>query len=96
VCLAVCLAVGIAVGQRSHQRLRRATVHRRRQVRPLRRALPTCPLAPSLVSVVLSGVRRYVGSWQDGKMHGQGTYAYADGDKYEGEVSEPLWWPFGP
>jgi hypothetical protein len=44
VCLAVCLAVGIAVGQRSHQRLRRATVHRRRQVRPLRRALPTCPL----------------------------------------------------
>ena len=29
--------------------------------------------------------RRYIGNWVDGKMHGQGTYVYADGDKYEGE-----------
>ncbi len=29
--------------------------------------------------------RRYVGQWLDGKMHGHGTYSYADGDKYEGE-----------
>ena len=28
---------------------------------------------------------RYIGNWLDGKMHGQGTYIYGDGDKYEGE-----------
>jgi len=28
---------------------------------------------------------RYVGEWEDGKKHGQGTYTYPDGGKYEGE-----------
>jgi hypothetical protein len=27
----------------------------------------------------------YVGEWKDGKLHGQGTYTFADGNKYVGE-----------
>ena len=28
---------------------------------------------------------KYIGEWQDGKLHGQGTYTWADGDNYVGE-----------
>ena len=28
---------------------------------------------------------KYVGSWQAGKMHGQGRCLYASGDQYQGE-----------
>jgi hypothetical protein len=28
---------------------------------------------------------KYVGEWKDDKIHGQGTYTYANGDKYVGE-----------
>ena len=27
---------------------------------------------------------KYVGEWKDGKIHGQGTYTFSDGDKYVG------------
>ena len=27
----------------------------------------------------------YDGLWQDGKMHGQGTYVFPNGNRYEGE-----------
>ena len=33
----------------------------------------------------LRHVTGYVGDWQNNKMHGQGTYTYADGDIYVGE-----------
>jgi hypothetical protein len=26
---------------------------------------------------------QYTGDWQDGKMNGEGTYTYADGDEYK-------------
>ena len=28
---------------------------------------------------------KYIGEWKDDKMHGLGTYIFADGDKYVGE-----------
>ena len=27
----------------------------------------------------------YVGTWQDGRMHGEGTYFWKDGSEYDGE-----------
>ena len=31
---------------------------------------------------------KYVGEWQDGKQHGQGTFTSANGDKYVGEFQD--------
>ena len=38
-----------------------------------------CALGPCLCS------RSYEGEWVDGKINGQGTLWYADGDQYQGE-----------
>ena len=32
--------------------------------------------------------RRYTGTWQDDKRHGQGTMTFPNGDKYVGEFAE--------
>ena len=29
---------------------------------------------------------QYVGQWMEGAMHGQGTYNYADGQRFHGSV----------
>ena len=34
---------------------------------------------------------KYVGEWRDGKMHGQGTYTFADGGKFVGEFKDGYW-----
>ena len=37
---------------------------------------------------IMENGSRYVGEWEDGKKHGQGTYTFLNGDKYEGEWKE--------
>lgn len=39
------------------------------------------------------GCRSYDGGWLDGKMHGYGTYRFADGMTYEGVMRDN--WPSG-
>jgi len=37
---------------------------------------------------IMENGSRYVGEWEDGKKHGQGTYTYSDGPKYVGEYKD--------
>lgn len=37
---------------------------------------------------------KYAGEWQDGKMHGKGTYVETDGARYEGEVRSSSYLPY--
>ena len=53
-------------------------------------ALPSCPPDKNQIYDNCFGTEtfdngNYVGEWKDNKMHGQGTYAYANGDKYVGK-----------
>ena len=48
-------------------------------------ALPSCPSDKNQIYDNCFGTEtfdngNYVGEWKDNKMHGQGTYAYANGD----------------
>ena len=36
--------------------------------------------------------KKYVGSWKNGKMNGQGTLTSPDGSKYIGEIKDELFW----
>jgi hypothetical protein len=40
---------------------------------------------PMLSYVIYCTQPIYVGEWIDGKMHGPGTYYFANGDVYQGE-----------
>ena len=53
-------------------------------------ALPSCPSDKNQIYDNCFGTEtfdngNYVGEWKDNKMHGQGTYAYANGDNYVGK-----------
>ena len=53
-------------------------------------ALPSCPPDKNQIYDNCFGTEafdngNYVGEWKDNKMHGQGTYAYANGDNYVGK-----------
>ena len=53
-------------------------------------ALPACPSSGYFDNCYGTYVwddtgDKYLGDWQNHKMHGQGTYTYANGDKYVGE-----------
>ena len=37
-------------------------------------------------------VAKYVGGYERWSKHGQGTYTYADGDKYVGEFKDDIAW----
>ena len=59
-----------------------------RELRPrssafLGRLRATDARVPAVVRVALP--RSYEGEWVDGKINGQGTLWYADGDQYQGE-----------
>ena len=54
-------------------------------------ALPACPSNQNAYkdncfgTYVWDDGDKYLGEWNNNKIHGQGTYTFADGEKYEGE-----------